>query len=150
MSLCKVADGQRRLLSRQGALPLNLPGAQRLCPESGPSKAFCQCALHLDTRIAAAGLRELVDAEPRFEPYTRSLFGPGALGLDRDARSADENARLDGLLAGFFQLLSGFFLAPGATKALEFLIRQYRRAPLVDLACPKAFKQDRRAQHAHA
>ena len=70
-----------------------------------------------------------MDAEPRFEPYTRSLFGPGALGLDRDARSADENARLDGLLAGFLQLLSGFFLAPGAAKALEFLIRQYRRAP---------------------
>lgn len=73
-----------------------------------------------------AGLRELVDVEPRFEPYTRSLFGAATLALDRDQRSAEENARLDALLTGFLQLFSGFFLSPGATKALEFLIRQYR------------------------
>lgn len=67
-----------------------------------------------------------MDVEPRFEPYTRSLFGAATLALDRDQRSAEENARLDALLTAFLQLLSGFFLSPGATKALEFLIRQYR------------------------
>ena len=135
-----------------GALPLQLPGVRRLrtgVQGAQTQQGFSRACSVLNRRPAEAGLRELVDAEPRFEPYTRSLFGPGALGLDRDARSADENARLDGLLAGFLQLLSGFFLAPGASKALEFLIRQYRRAPLGRLAAPVTPWEDGSALHAH-
>jgi len=101
-------------------------------PEPPPRSSACLGSVQVSAALTRfrlrAGLRELADAEPRFEPFGRSLFGPAALGLERAQRSAEENARLDALLAGFLQLLAGFFLAPAATKALEFLVRQYRRA----------------------
>ncbi|KAL4423978.1 hypothetical protein ABPG75_001279 [Micractinium tetrahymenae] len=77
-------------------------------------------------RIGVEGLDQLCMLDGRFQAYRRTLFGQAALTLDRDAATADVNAKLDAAIAGFCTLLSSYFLLAPAFKALEFLVRKYR------------------------
>ncbi len=73
-----------------------------------------------------AGLDQLCALDGRFQAYRRTLFGQASLALDRDAATADVNAKLDAAIAGFCTLLSSYFLLAPAFKALEFLVRKYK------------------------
>lgn len=48
------------------------------------------------------------------------------MGLVRDQQTPDVLAKLDAAVHAFCLLLAGHFLAPGAFKALEYLIRKYK------------------------
>lgn len=74
----------------------------------------------------AAGFDQLCRVDPRFQAYRATLFSPSTQTLDRDAQTAELNARLDASVAGFTALLSSYFLLPAATKALEYLVRRFR------------------------
>ncbi|KAL4421861.1 hypothetical protein ABPG77_001343 [Micractinium sp. CCAP 211/92] len=77
-------------------------------------------------RIGVEGLDQLCALDGRFQAYRRTLFGQASLALDRDAATADVNAKLDSAIAGFCTLLSSYFLLAPAFKALEFLVRKYK------------------------
>lgn len=72
------------------------------------------------------GLDELVRKDPRYATLREALFSRAAASLARDQLTADAVAKLDAAVAEFCGLLSQHFLAPGAFKALEYLIRRFR------------------------
>lgn len=82
---------------------------------------------HLSRPRAAAciGLDELCRLDPRFAGYRSSLFSQAATSFSRDAQTPDVVVKLNDQLDGFLGQLSDHFLAPGAFKALEYLIRRY-------------------------
>ena len=96
------------------------PEVRREPPNPHPSRRTRSCFPSLD-----AGFGELCNLDARFRPYAKSLFGRAGLELDRQQASREVLAKLDASLGGFFALLSGCFLLPAATKALEFLVRRY-------------------------
>lgn len=75
-----------------------------------------------------AGFEQLCRLDARFEPFGRTLFAQSSLGLERDQQPAEANARLDASIDAFCCLLSSYFLLQPATRALEYLVRRYRRA----------------------
>ena len=95
-----------------------------------------------------AGLDQLCSLDGRFQAYRRTLFGQASLSLDRDAAPPEVAAQLDAALGGFCALLSSYFLLAPAFKALEYLVRKYRRALLSSASSAAAPKL--RCHHTHA
>lgn len=77
-------------------------------------------------RVGLEGLDQLCALDGRFQAYRRTLFGQASQALDRDASTADVNAKLDAAVAGFCTLLSSYFTLAPAFKALEFLVRKFK------------------------
>ena len=73
-----------------------------------------------------AGFSELCRLDGRFDAYAKALFSRSASETNRELQDKEANAKLDASLEGFLRLLSGFFLNPAATKALEYLIRRFK------------------------
>ncbi|KAK1262699.1 hypothetical protein QJS04_geneDACA018413 [Acorus gramineus] len=76
--------------------------------------------------IAISGLDALANVESRFGIYRSTLFRQGSLNEDRSYLREEENRKLDGLIASYLRLLSGYLQLPAALKTLEYLIRQYK------------------------
>ncbi|KAK1285926.1 Uncharacterized protein QJS10_CPB20g01401 [Acorus calamus] len=76
--------------------------------------------------IAISGLDALANVESRFGIYRSTLFRQGSLNEDRLYLREEENRKLDGLIASYLRLLSGYLQLPAALKTLEYLIRQYK------------------------
>ena len=71
------------------------------------------------------GFSELCNLDVRFRSYSKSLFGRAGLDFNRLTAGREAVAKLDASLATFARLLSGYFLLPAASKALEYLIRRF-------------------------
>jgi trimeric autotransporter adhesin len=85
----------------------------------------------LDTQtvfgIGANGLAELRQLdEDAFAPYAETLFSEAWADLDRELKTADVGARIDGQISSFCRILSPFLPLRAAHKALEWLIRRYK------------------------
>ena len=78
---------------------------------------------------ARAGFAELCQLNEAFKPFSKTLFRPDRVGLERDQQNRAANEKLEQSLASFLALLSPHFMSEAATQVLEFLIRQYRQAP---------------------
>ncbi|KAK1306394.1 Uncharacterized protein QJS10_CPA10g00970 [Acorus calamus] len=76
--------------------------------------------------IAISGLDALANVESRFGIYRSTLFRQGSLNEDRSYLREEENRKLDGLIASYLRLLSGYLQLPAALRTLEYLIRQYK------------------------
>lgn len=78
--------------------------------------------------IAVEGFRELVELDPAFRKYERSLFSPASIGIDRFVQTKADNQELDKNIDNFLGLVGPRLLLRSATKALEWLVRRFRCA----------------------
>ena len=107
--------------------PFAPPVALRLTsPRSPPSRSPSHPSTRSPPAPLGAGFSELCRLDGRFDAYAKALFSRSASETNRELQDKEANAKLDASLEGFLRLLSGFFLNPAATKALEYLIRRFK------------------------
>lgn len=78
--------------------------------------------------IALEGLRELVELDPVFQKYERSLFAPSSVGFDRFLQTKKANDELNRTIENFLSLIGVRLLLKSSLKALEWLVRRFRFA----------------------
>ncbi|KAI9818592.1 MAG: snoRNA-binding rRNA-processing protein utp10 [Thelocarpon impressellum] len=76
--------------------------------------------------VCAEGFQELCLLDPRFKPFTRSIFSEHSKAEDRTQMTQRENEELDRALEDFLGLLGGRLLLKPAVKAIEWLVRRFR------------------------
>ena len=72
------------------------------------------------------GFEELCHLDPRFAPYSATLFSDQSQDADRIQMTAEENAALDRRVESFLHLVGGRLRLMPAIKAIEWLIRRFR------------------------
>jgi len=78
--------------------------------------------------IAVEGFRELVELDPAFHKYERSLFSLSSINIDRFVQTRADNLELDRSIDDFLGLVGPRLLLKSAIKALEWLVRKFRFA----------------------
>ncbi|KAG5519792.1 hypothetical protein PMAC_000065 [Pneumocystis sp. 'macacae'] len=90
-----------------------------------PSEAADQ---DLDSIFALAnnGFLELLQIEPKFERFSKTLFSEKSKYIDRFTQTKSENDSLDKCIDTFLSLLAPYFLLRPSIKVLEWLIRRFK------------------------
>lgn len=75
---------------------------------------------------AVEALNDLIEIEPHFEIFTRSLFSESSMSIDRNVQTKEEVKNLDNAINGFLMLASSkWHLAP-TLHATEWLVRRFQ------------------------
>lgn len=75
---------------------------------------------------ATKALDDLIDIEPKFAVFTKSLFSEASLSIDRNVQTAEENKDLDNAVNAYLMLASSkWHLAP-TLHATEWLVRRFQ------------------------
>ncbi|CDF89203.1 probable U3 small nucleolar RNA-associated protein 10 [Zygosaccharomyces bailii ISA1307] len=75
---------------------------------------------------ALSSLKELIEIEPKFEIFTRTLFSDSSMSIDRSLQSKEEVKDLDKAINGYLMLASSkWHLAP-TLHATEWLVRRFQ------------------------
>lgn len=75
--------------------------------------------------LAIAGLHELININPVFYQFEKTLFQKSSVNMERSVESADVNKELDKCIKKFFLCASQYFLSHPTHLCLEWLIRRY-------------------------
>ena len=75
---------------------------------------------------AAAALQELIEIDPRFEVFTKTLFSPTSIGFDRNVQSKEENDNLDNAITSYLMLVASRWNLTPALYATEWLVRRFQ------------------------
>ncbi|QLL33814.1 hypothetical protein HG536_0F01390 [Torulaspora globosa] len=75
---------------------------------------------------AVEALNDLIEIDPHFEIFTRSLFSESSMSIDRNVQTKEEIKNLDNAINGFLMLVSSkWHLAP-TLHATEWLVRRFQ------------------------
>lgn len=75
---------------------------------------------------ASKALNDLIEIEPKFAVFNKSLFSETSLSIDRNVQTAEENKELDNAVNIFLMLASSkWHLAP-TLHATEWLVRRFQ------------------------
>ena len=74
------------------------------------------------------GYHELCRLEPRFSPFSKSIFSLASKSQERSRMTAAQNEELNKVLEQFLLLVGSKVLLQPAVKALDWLIRRFRYA----------------------
>lgn len=75
---------------------------------------------------AVEALKDLIEIDPHFEIFTRSLFSESSMSIDRNVQTKEEVKNLDNAINGFLMLASSkWHLAP-TLHATEWLVRRFQ------------------------
>lgn len=78
--------------------------------------------------VALEGFRELVELDPAFQKYGRSLFASSSISFDRFLHTKKANDELNRTINNFLGLIGVRLLLKSSLKALEWLVRRFRCA----------------------
>lgn len=75
---------------------------------------------------AISALNDLIEIEPKFEIFTKTLFSESSISIDRNVQSKDEIKNLDKAINAYLMLVSSkWHLAP-TLHATEWLVRRFQ------------------------
>ncbi|QLG74763.1 hypothetical protein HG535_0H00890 [Zygotorulaspora mrakii] len=75
---------------------------------------------------ALDSFRELVEVDPKFEIFSKTLFSETSMSIDRNLQSKEEASNLDGIINAYLMLISSrWHLAP-TLHATEWLVRRFQ------------------------
>ncbi|SMN18029.1 similar to Saccharomyces cerevisiae YJL109C UTP10 Nucleolar protein [Maudiozyma saulgeensis] len=75
---------------------------------------------------ALTALNELIDIDPRFGIFTKSLFSETSISIDRNVQSKEENKNLDNAINGYLLLASSRWNLTPTLHATEWLVRRFQ------------------------
>lgn len=75
---------------------------------------------------AVNALNELIDIEPKFEIFAKTLFSDASISIDRNVQSKEENDSLDNTINGFLLLASSKWHLTPTLHATEWLVRRFQ------------------------
>ncbi|SSD59858.1 probable U3 small nucleolar RNA-associated protein 10 [Saccharomycodes ludwigii] len=71
-------------------------------------------------------LNELIDIDPRFEFFTRSLFSESSIVIDRNTKTKDDIKELNAAINSYLMLVSSKWHLSPALYATEWLVRRFQ------------------------
>ena len=75
---------------------------------------------------AVNALNELIDIDPRFTIFTKSLFSETSINIDRNVQSKEENKNLDAAINSYLLLVSSRWNLTPTLHATEWLVRRFQ------------------------
>ncbi|CCH62580.1 hypothetical protein TBLA_0H02960 [Henningerozyma blattae CBS 6284] len=75
---------------------------------------------------ATAALDELIELDPKFEIFTRSIFSESSMSIDRNVQTKEENKNLDNAINGYLMLASSKWHLTPTLHATEWLVRRFQ------------------------
>ena len=75
---------------------------------------------------ALAALNELIDIDPRFSIFTKTLFSETSINIDRNVQSKEENKNLDNAINSYLLLASSRWNLTPTLHATEWLVRRFQ------------------------
>lgn len=75
---------------------------------------------------ALSALNELIEIEPKFEIFTKSLFSESSINIDRNVQSKEEIRNLDNAINGYLLLASSKWYLTPTLHATEWLVRRFQ------------------------
>ncbi|QSL65258.1 hypothetical protein MERGE_002567 [Pneumocystis wakefieldiae] len=76
--------------------------------------------------IANNGFIELLNIEPKFKRFSKTLFSEESKYIDRFTQTETENDHLDSSIDAFLSILAPYFLLKPSIKVLEWLIHRFK------------------------
>lgn len=75
---------------------------------------------------AVDALKDLIEIDPHFEIFTRSLFSESSISIDKNVQSKEEAKNLDNAINGYLMLASSKWHLTPTLHATEWLVRRFQ------------------------